>query len=225
MRAILRDTTNALAWLHGQRIWHCDIKPANILYDRNAGTKLCDFGLARTDGTDDTSLGGTPFYIPPEFISDSPRAGPSDVWALGVTALYLLRKMPVPDYWGKKLGVYWQIREVHDADAVKCARAQDQQRVWLKEVDRVLRTLTEGDDVTESVRMALVEKPMERITAGEWALFMSGVAGPAINQEPDCFPGCEGGVSIVSKIEGASQLSGTTVEFTPSEKAGIFGSL
>ena len=38
---------SALCYLHGINVLHMDIKPANVLLDRNQDIKLCDFGLAK----------------------------------------------------------------------------------------------------------------------------------------------------------------------------------
>jgi serine/threonine protein kinase len=46
MIAIL-GTADAMAYLHGQRICHSDLKPANILLDSSFRPKLCDFGFSK----------------------------------------------------------------------------------------------------------------------------------------------------------------------------------
>ncbi|RSL68348.1 hypothetical protein CEP54_002888 [Fusarium duplospermum] len=93
---ILRDISSALEYLHEQKIQHNDIKPGNILYDRERGPVLIDFGLASLHGGH-LCTGGTPWYVPREFIDDLERGPKSDVFALGVTMLYLLRRTPLPD--------------------------------------------------------------------------------------------------------------------------------
>ncbi|CRK14440.1 hypothetical protein BN1723_010338 [Verticillium longisporum] len=69
---ILRDVASALHYLHSRRLVHNDIKPANILYSPARGAVLCDFGLSTMAGGPATN-GGTPFYVPPEFIGARTR--------------------------------------------------------------------------------------------------------------------------------------------------------
>ncbi|SPQ21483.1 27e6b0ef-a855-4c85-aa69-e834c30132f5 [Thermothielavioides terrestris] len=75
---ILRDALSALAYLETQQIVHNDIKPANIAYSPQRGAVLLDFEMARFVH-DNGPVGGTPWYIPPEFAENGMRGAPGDI--------------------------------------------------------------------------------------------------------------------------------------------------
>ncbi|KAG5669027.1 hypothetical protein PVAND_016929 [Polypedilum vanderplanki] len=80
------DLISALYYLHSHRILHRDLKPPNILLDKNYKAKVCDFGLARnmTIGTQIlTSIKGTPLYMAPELLDGRGYGHEADLWSLG----------------------------------------------------------------------------------------------------------------------------------------------
>lgn len=80
------DLVSALYYLHSHRILHRDLKPPNILLDKNYRGKLCDFGLSRnmTLGTQIlTSIKGTPLYMAPELLEGRGYSHEADLWSLG----------------------------------------------------------------------------------------------------------------------------------------------
>ncbi|MBI4617046.1 MAG: protein kinase [Planctomycetes bacterium] len=87
----LAEILDALAYAHSQGIVHRDVKPSNILVDREGRARLTDFGLAKRtlSGSLLTRTGdiiGTPFYMAPEQVKgEQGSIGPaSDTYAVGV---------------------------------------------------------------------------------------------------------------------------------------------
>ncbi|HEY3280286.1 MAG TPA: serine/threonine-protein kinase [Gemmatimonadales bacterium] len=92
---ILREVAWALAYAHGQGVVHRDVKPDNILLEREAGRALvADFGIARSVETPSLSgeheLVGTPEYMSPEQATGEATDGRSDIYSLGVVGYYVV---------------------------------------------------------------------------------------------------------------------------------------
>lgn len=72
---------------HSKKILHRDIKPQNILIDKNYVIKLADFGLARAHGIpmkNYTHEVVTLLYRPPDVLMGSKRYNSSiDIWSCG----------------------------------------------------------------------------------------------------------------------------------------------
>ncbi len=88
--ALLVQVARALGHAHAHGVVHRDVKPENVLVDREGRARLTDFGLGRADGlerlTRTGAVVGTPYYMAPELLRGKGAApGPTaDVWALGV---------------------------------------------------------------------------------------------------------------------------------------------
>ncbi|MDP9765555.1 methylation-associated defense system protein kinase MAD6 [Deinococcus enclensis] len=83
-----RQVADGLRHMHAYKVYHCDIKPRNLMWS-SSGVKIIDFNVAvRTDLVDEDHLGGTRRYLPPNADTTdlSPEAlADRDVFALGVT--------------------------------------------------------------------------------------------------------------------------------------------
>jgi serine/threonine protein kinase len=90
------DVGEALAYVHAGGIVHRDVKPANILWDRQRDEALLtDFGLAARLA-DSRTVAGTPLYMAPEaFDGQSTPAG--DVYGLAASLFTLVTgRVPFP---------------------------------------------------------------------------------------------------------------------------------
>ncbi|KKZ68231.1 hypothetical protein EMCG_06092 [[Emmonsia] crescens] len=149
---IWNDISSALEYIHRLNILHHDIKPHNIILGKgNRGAVLCDFGIATLGPR--FQNGGTPCYISPEFIYGQ-RDKPSDIWAFGVTMLFVNGLLPLPS--GK-----WRIAEV-ERDIHTLAQMVD----WLDQIKALRACLPKH---LALLRGMLTEDANRRITASDLA--------------------------------------------------------
>ncbi|KAI1290488.1 kinase-like domain-containing protein [Xylaria venustula] len=96
---IIEDLASAISYVHSKNTVHGDIKPGNVLYNQTRGAVLIDFGLSFRFQNLAASKGcGTPWYLPPEFMLNGCLEGPkADIWAFGITMLWLLDYIGLPD--------------------------------------------------------------------------------------------------------------------------------
>ncbi len=94
---VLAEVADALAYAHARGVVHRDVKPDNVLLDRESGRAVVtDFGIARAAEEDErlTVTGaalGTPAYMSPEqAMGEGELDGRSDQYALGVVGYQLL---------------------------------------------------------------------------------------------------------------------------------------
>ncbi|GKD60628.1 U-box domain-containing protein kinase family protein, partial [Tanacetum coccineum] len=97
---IAAELCSVLIYLHSCGIVHGDLKPDNVLLDKNLVTKLSDFGICRVlsgqeFSSNNTSIcqtdpKGTFCYMDPEFLSTGELTAKSDTYSFGVILLRLL---------------------------------------------------------------------------------------------------------------------------------------
>ena len=151
--------SSALAYLAGQHIAHNDIKPANITYSPQRGAVLIDFEMATsTVAAAGTASGGTPWYLPPKFLnSPKNRGAGGDVWALGVTMLYVLGRIGLPE----KTVEHWRIHDVAD----RRGEARRAMTTWIRSVAGASQLLDGEDRVQRLVRRMLERGVDTRVRA------------------------------------------------------------
>uniref|UniRef100_A0A672TQ42 Obscurin n=1 Tax=Strigops habroptila TaxID=2489341 RepID=A0A672TQ42_STRHB len=99
VKLYIKQILEGIKYLHDNNILHLDIKPLNILmvYPEREDLKLCDFGFAQkvTPFEPQFSKYGSPEFVAPEIVTQSPVSKATDIWAVGViTYLSLTCKSP-----------------------------------------------------------------------------------------------------------------------------------
>jgi serine/threonine protein kinase len=101
-----REACEAIGHAHEQNIIHCDLKPGNLLRDRQGRIHITDFGLSRSLADESRCLDrieGTAPFMAPEQVS--PHWGAidvrTDIYGLGAVLYCLL--MGVPPCQGRTL--------------------------------------------------------------------------------------------------------------------------
>lgn len=161
LRQVLIQVSSALAVLHAHNIVHCDVKPSNILVQKDDHLCLADFGVAVETGTlvSDTNLDIR--YAPLELVSSSFEGqcrahSANDMFALGLTvyAMALGRQLPVA-------GKGWeQLRQGVDWSAVKGTVSAQVKRV----VEALLHASVEHRFTATRVIQEMQQEPVARRT-------------------------------------------------------------
>ena len=165
LRLTLIYMCQALQFLQKNGIVHGDVKPTNLLLDKNRRVKLGDFGIARRLSHDEGSaVKGTTKYMAPEVISDQfGQVGPhSDLYSLGFAAYELLcgehfeSLFPGLQMFGRDPQVAWMMWHT----------SSDRR---LPEIGRVLEGVPE--DLAKVIQRMIEKDPKRRYRDAEQVLF------------------------------------------------------
>jgi eukaryotic-like serine/threonine-protein kinase len=171
---IARQTCEALAYLHRQRIVHRDVSPGNLMLAREEGrplVKLIDLGLAKTlEGTGDGLTTGGLFvgklrYAAPEQFGTDGVDARSDLYSLGIVLYEMLTgRCPVEGHDPKSWMAGHLFRE-----PLRFEESDPQGRIPEDLRELVLRTLAKNpeerpgsaEELAESLRVIQARYPLQ----------------------------------------------------------------
>jgi serine/threonine protein kinase len=116
------DVLDALDAAHEAGIVHRDVKPANVLVDREGHACLTDFGIATTTGdsslTTHGALIGSPSYMAPERVHGEEPRPAVDLWSLGATLYAAVEGRP-PFNRGEAMATLMSVVSEHPAPMLR----------------------------------------------------------------------------------------------------------
>ena len=99
VKSYLYQICAAIKYCHSKRILHRDLKPQNLLIDKNGAIKLGDFGLARAFGIPIKTLTHeilTLWYRAPEILlGQKEYSTPVDIWSIGLIFYEMAHRKPL----------------------------------------------------------------------------------------------------------------------------------
>ena len=163
-----------LECLHNiHKIVHKDLKPANIVLDKDYNAKIIDFGLSEDiSDTPSTRYGCTPYYSPPEFIQTvlmtenlcyTPKAT-YDIWSLGITISMMESSEKTTSF----------LKEIMDIDDKKQMEKQTPINIK-KRIEEFLQHRNDETHIDHVIYKCLAYDPQERATAKEILVLLEKV--------------------------------------------------
>ena len=184
---LFTEIATGMMHLHGKGIFHCDLKPGNILLDQDDKPRIADFGQARVH-TDKAASLGTLYYMAPEQADlTAAPAAKWDVYALGAILYSMLVGKPpyVDDDLTERIDSSASVEERLAAykSALKNAPLPNEHRK-VAGVDKLLADIIDRSIAVnpseryDSVESVLVAMRQRELSKARRPLLVLGLIGP-----------------------------------------------
>jgi serine/threonine-protein kinase len=132
---------DGLGYAHDHGVVHQDIKPANILIERESRRPLiADFGIAKTRyfcSHQDEMVMGTPLYMAPEQVANEPTDRRTDIYSVGMMLFKALAgDIPLADMTPIEL----LARKIEAADTIFSKRPSAASTLITPQLEKIILT-------------------------------------------------------------------------------------
>lgn len=179
--SVLRAIASALGFAHAQGVVHRDVKPDNVLFDREQRARLADFGISRSLGsvrvTTTGDAMGSSAYMSPEQARGLEVDARSDLYSLGVMAHELLTgELPFRGSDAVSMAL------AHHTDPVPRLPAKFAR--WQALIDRALAKLPDDRLQTADEFVAALDRVFQPQVLNDTAVVPNIAVAPAVMRSP-----------------------------------------
>lgn len=176
IKSYLYQILDALNFCHSHRVFHRDLKPQNLLIDREGRLKMADFGLARAFGVPIRTYTHevlTLWYRAPEILLGGKHYSPAvDIWSVGCIFAEMVTKIPLfpGDSEIDQLFRIFRILGTPDEEVWPgVSEFRDYKPTFPRWQAQSLKTIVPGLDNAgyDLLQKMMVYEPVKRITAKE----------------------------------------------------------
>ena len=149
--------SRCLGHIHDRKIIYRDLKPENVLIDKQGYAKLIDFGLSKRLGSDDKTmtLCGTVEYVAPEMIRGEGYSHQIDWWAFGILLYEIVcGRTPFQSNSGNNFDVYTNIQNGR-IRFMRKFESEDKNLIKKLLVADPLRRLSNAEEIQASIALQI----------------------------------------------------------------------